>query len=462
MRRVLAVLISVLTAVWPLLLPQPVSANPCSVNTMAEGASVYAKAGHYINQAGDLIADNSGYAGGGQATGGTGGNAYGGTGEGALALNVNVQKAKGGYADATQFGLNAQDTENKAKNNSYANGGSATGGNPNSSNVGTTTATGATGGSGGSGGSGTGGSASSGPGGAGGDATNQGIDQGVADGNGTGTGGTAYGTNVPVNANIAVDDSWIKDPGDTLTAGNDASGPGVGIGGTGGFAGDHTGGAGGSSSATGGAGTGGAGGAGGSAANAAATSQFSVAKGGNADGGDGGSVWNKASQNNEQSVSNDDNTAIAKGGTNNLTSTNTASGGTGGAATGGAGAGGSATGGLTAERTVGSNTKSVGDIDAVQTKVEVGGATGDPCKQIIKNSTGVLAINGVNDIKGSVMQNAATQLGNAANTNVNMSDLSKNLNLNLGEPYEPMKAYGGAPNININPNNNQNTNIISF
>jgi hypothetical protein len=74
-----------------------------------------------------------------------------------------------------------------------------------------------------------------------------------------------------------------------------------------------------------------------------------------------------------------------------------------------------------------------------------------------------MAINGVNDIKGSVMQNVNANVGNAANTSLNMTDVSKNLNLDFGVPQYDTKmgGYPGA-NINVNPNTNQNTNVISF
>jgi hypothetical protein len=72
-----------------------------------------------------------------------------------------------------------------------------------------------------------------------------------------------------------------------------------------------------------------------------------------------------------------------------------------------------------------------------------------------------MAINGVNDIKGSVMQNVNANVGNAANTSLNMVDLSKQLNLNF--PYDTkMNGYPAGANINVNPNTNQNTNVISF
>ncbi|HEU5303960.1 MAG TPA: hypothetical protein VFU40_04890, partial [Gemmatimonadales bacterium] len=85
MRRVLAVLISVLTAVWPLLLPQPVSANPCGVTTAeyvsvkASGSKVDQSGGFYLDQSGDAGYGGSG--GTGAATSGAGG-AGGGGGQG--------------------------------------------------------------------------------------------------------------------------------------------------------------------------------------------------------------------------------------------------------------------------------------------------------------------------------------------------------------------------------------------
>jgi hypothetical protein len=442
MRRVLAVLVSVLVAGWPLLLPQPTSANPCGVTT-AENGSIYAKAGHYINQYGDQSTTQ----------GATAEGAVGATGYGGLALNVNAPIAKGGYAVnqplAANVQLQAQETEAKAYGDS--NGGDATGGDPSSNATNGGTSNSASTGFGGSGGSATGGS--------GGYpiAAALGVQVPIAKGNDGGYGSGGSGGN---GGNAGNSGDLSNSPNGTSGDGgnrNDANG-GTGATGTGGDGGSsdadaYQKGYATAGDANGGAGTGGNGGNGGAASQWASSDAWSLAKGGNATGGSGGDRWTKAegSQDADANASNEGSSANATGGTASVTGTaNTANGGTGGA-------GGSATIG---NQTAGSQVKVVKDIAPVTTNVSVGGASGDPCKQIIKDSTGVLAVNGVNDIKGSVMQNAATELGNVANTNVNMSDLSKSLNFAV--PYETMKQYGGTPNININPNNNQNTNIISF
>jgi hypothetical protein len=160
-------------------------------------------------------------------------------------------------------------------------------------------------------------------------------------------------------------------------------------------------------------------------------------------------------------ASNEGNKAVATGGKATTLSNNEAGGGTGGAVSGNAntatgGTGGTANGGTTAERTAGDLTKSVGDLDPVTASASFS-ASGDPCKQIIKNATGVMAINGVNDIKGSVLQNATAQFGNAANNSINLGDAVRSLG--MSPAYE---AYKGSVNLNINPNNNQNTNIITI
>ncbi|HET9489007.1 MAG TPA: hypothetical protein VFR64_04535 [Methylomirabilota bacterium] len=111
------------------------------------------------------------------------------------------------------------------------------------------------------------------------------------------------------------------------------------------------------------------------------------------------------------------------------------------------------------------NSASAGDVD-----VDAGGVSGDPCKQIIKDSVGVMAINGANYFKGNVMQNVNANLGNAANTSVNLGELMPQQDRVVfpawGEgPYVPdLNGPGQTPtfNINVNPNTNQNTNIISF
>jgi hypothetical protein len=442
MRRVLAVLISVLVAGWPLLLPQPTSANPCGVTT-AENGSIYAKAGHYINQSGDQSTTQ----------GATSVGAVGGEGKGGVALNVNAPIAKGGYAvnapAAGNLQLQLQETEAKASGNS--DGGYADGGSPSSNASNGETVNQAETGSGGEGGYANGGSGGA-P-----IALALGVQVPIAKGNdgGSGSGGSGgAGGSAGNSGAVNTSDSGTSGDGGNR---NNANG-GNGATGTGGDGGDSTAdayqkGYATTGDANGANGSGGAGGAGGDARQYASSDAWSLAKGGNATGGSGGDRWTKAegSQDADANASNEDTSANATGGTASVSNTaNTANGGTGGA-------GGSATIG---NQSAGSQVKVVKDIAPVTTDVSVGGASGDPCKQIIKNSTGVLAINGVNDIKGSVMQNAATQLGNVANTNVNMSDLSKDLNFSV--PNEAMKVYGGAPNLNINPNNNQNTNIISF
>jgi hypothetical protein len=391
MRRVLAVLISVLTAVWPLLLPQPVSANPCGVTTN-EGY-VSAKAGHYFGQEGSITADQSGSANGGIALGGHSGNATGSTGsggegKGGFALNLNAQKAKGGYASASQFGLNAQASKNEGEIEKASTGG-GDGGHAGALSVAASKT----------------------------EAENKASGNAVNLLGGNSVGGDGgYAGNGYVNL---------------LPIANDANGA------QGGAGGDTE----------------------GKAEADADSYTHSTAKAYGGDGGAGGAMSNRASQTNTQSVSNDDNTAIAKGGKNDLTSANTANGGTGGSVTGsatsGVANGGSANGAPIAERTVGSNTKAVSDIDAVSSEVNIGGAWGDPCHQTIRDSVGVMAVNGVNDIKSSVMQNVNANLGNAANTSVNLGELG----LNRGWGHE--KPTPGT-NININPNTNQNTNIISF
>jgi hypothetical protein len=87
--------------------------------------------------------------------------------------------------------------------------------------------------------------------------------------------------------------------------------------------------------------------------------------------------------------------------------------------------------------------------------INFGAAQGDPCKQIIKNATGVLAVNGVNYISNTVMQNATAQFGNAANTSLNLNEATKQL-------YAPAAELYKGGNLNINPNTNQNANIITI
>jgi hypothetical protein len=132
MKRVLAVLISVLVAGWPLLLPQSTSANPCGVTT-AEYVSVVAK-GSKIDQSGDANLDNSGDAG----YGGTGGaiaqtndaqqNQTSSGAEGGYASTVNVPIAKGGTAINAPIAVPVNVAENKAQANGDSNGGYANGG----------------------------------------------------------------------------------------------------------------------------------------------------------------------------------------------------------------------------------------------------------------------------------------------------------------------------------------------
>jgi hypothetical protein len=89
MRRVLAVLVALLTAVWPLLLPPPTVANPCANN--ADHNTGIASAGHSVDQSGaqsifnpaSVFADQAGNAGNGATGfGGFGGGGFGGGGFG--------------------------------------------------------------------------------------------------------------------------------------------------------------------------------------------------------------------------------------------------------------------------------------------------------------------------------------------------------------------------------------------
>ncbi len=380
MTRVLAVFISVLTAVWPLLLPQPVSANPCGTTAM-EYSNIDARAGHKIDQSGLTVIDQHGNAGSGGA-GGAGGAATGGFAQttnnpyGGEAVAVNVPIAAG-----VNLGGNKADASGDTKGG-YASGGAA-------GSLGASLALSAARG---------------------------------GDGNdGSGTGG-AGGAQVP----IAVGDIMVPlagdDAGRNTQWGSDSDAKAYG--------------------ANGGSGTGFVTADGTSDAKSAA---FSAAKGGDASANARDS--RSASVDNPQSASasNSGNNANANAGSASTTSSNT-----GGNATGGAGAVGGA-GGSTAERFA--DNSRTAQADPVTQTITVS-ATGDPCAQTITNATGVLAINGVNDIKNSMIQQATALSGNAANTSVNLGAVP-----NLLSGYS---AHGGGAgsNVNVNPNTNQNTNII--
>jgi hypothetical protein len=396
MRRVLAVLISVLTAVWPLLLPQPVSANPCGV-TGAEGLILAQIAGHYVNQSGSQTSSATSAAGGPGSPGfdrptiaphsGTVLNVP-------IAANVNLaaNKAKangnsdggdGGYANATSGNAGGQ--------GSSANGGS--GGNGTGGNGGASVPVAVGGVQVPVGGSGNGSLNGNGNGNGSGNGVFGGDANGAVDGNGNGDGSGNASARQGGTAT-----AWAGDANGAKGVGGDADG--------------------------------------GTSRNSASSGD---AWGGSANGGNGGDRTTLAFQKNDLDAKNKDNSPYS--GAVNTTLTGT--GGNGGNSTASAGA-----------NTQGSRTAEVAPATATASF----SASGDPCKQVIKNATGVLAVNGNNYITNTVMQNATAQFGNASNMAVNpaagLLPAYEGVNLNA--------AIAIGSNVNINPNNNQNANIITI
>lgn len=141
-------------------------------------------------------------------------------------------------------------------------------------------------------------------------------------------------------------------------------------------------------------------------------------------------------------------------------------GGTGGTGFGGSGFGASGfggPGGSTAARTAGPSSLSAGSLSktahvAPAVASVTFNAIGDPCAQNIINSNGIVAVNGVNTIKNSVLQASSALIGNAANTAWNQPKLD------LGTL--PLVTGGGGglninPNLNFNANTNGNTTSVN-
>ncbi|MGH7396983.1 MAG: hypothetical protein ACRELW_05550 [Candidatus Rokuibacteriota bacterium] len=344
MRRVMAVVVALLTAGWPFLLPPPALANPCANN--AHNNTGVAQAGHTVDQSGAQTnfqanlapVDQSGHAGaGGSGFGGTG---FGGTGFG----------GPGGPGGA---------------------GGSPSGGGVFNVNAGAADA-------------------------AAGPAIAAAANVGVG-------GGTQGPSNRQASTSAAQTNPLLSAA--TASGSPSASGQNGPVGGATAFGNPDAGGANGAAAAA--------------AAPGANTSQ-PIGGSATSFGGPGGF-----------------------GGT-----------GFGGTGFGGSGFGGS--GGSNAARTAGPSSVSAGSLSktahvAPAIASVAFNAIGDPCAQNIINSNGIVAVNGVNTIKNSVLQASSALIGNAANTAWNQPKL------NLGT-FPLLTGGGGGLNINPNLNFNANTN----
>jgi hypothetical protein len=347
-RRVLAVLVALLTAVWPLLLPPPTLGAPCANN--ADHNTGTASAGHSVDQSGaqsifnpaSVFADQSGNAGNGAP--GAGGSGLGGAGLG----------GPGGPGGT---------------------GGSPSGGGATSFNNADA-------------------AAAAGP--------------AIAAAANVGVGGGTQGPNTR-NAQTNPSNDGMMNSDQTLRGGQspDAHGQNGPVGGAS---------AGGDPNAT--------------ATRTAAAAAAPGATDGRSTGGD----------------------AASTGGAGGI-------GGAGSGATGFGGTGSGGSGGSNAARTVGSAGSRAGSltkIASVAPAVAVAGfrASGDPCAQSVVDGTGVVAVNGVNNIQHSVLQAAGALIGNAANTAWNQPKLL------LTPAVTPGVSVN--PNLNFNANTNGNTTSVNI